>query len=163
MRWADGRNFLRRLRAQKSGEGIAVTPEQKELEDRDDESRCKTFGRHECVEDQYIEDDRGEDGKPQRNKAADEQEQAAGELHRADDVNIATGEEHFQKIAGQVLRRRRHRDEVQKCVGAEHDEYKSEKNASDNSDDFHTTMLEGSNGNANPEVSLSSAQINWLH
>src|SRR5437588_6239922 len=72
VRWAGGRNFLRRLRAQKSGEGVAVTPEQEELEDRDDESRCKTFGRHECVENQYIEDDRGEDGKPQRNKAADE-------------------------------------------------------------------------------------------
>jgi hypothetical protein len=44
---------------------------------------------------------------------------------------------------------------MQERIRAENDKYDSDKNAGDNSGDFHATMLTGPNWNSNPEVSQS--------
>jgi len=117
----------KKLRPQQSGEGIAVTPEQEQLEDGDHDRRRKTLGGHENVKEQDVHDDRTENRQTKGNEASDEQEQAAEYLQAADYVNVAAGKKHFYKISGQILRNRRHGNEMQKRVRAEHDENESEQ------------------------------------
>jgi hypothetical protein len=56
----DEMNSRKILRPQETGESSAVTPEEKELQCCNDEGWRETFGRHEGVENQYVEDDCGE-------------------------------------------------------------------------------------------------------
>ena len=87
----------KKLRPQQSGEGIAVTPEQEQLEDGDHDRRRKTLGGHENVKEQDVHDDRTENRQTKGNEASDEQEQAAEYLQAADYVNVTAGKNTFTK------------------------------------------------------------------
>src|SRR5438034_1118547 len=58
-------------------------------------------------------------------------------LHPADDVNVAAVKKRFQVESGHALRQRRHGKEMQERVRAEEDEDEPEKDAGNNSQNFH--------------------------
>jgi len=70
-------------------------------------------------------------------------------LHGTDDIHVPAGGEDLEIITGQPRRWRRHGNEIQKEVGAEHDEYESEKDASNDGGGFHSSILFGLIRNSN--------------
>ena len=125
------------LRLEDSGERTAVSPEQKELEQSDDNRRRETFRGHEDVENPDVEDDCAENRQGERDEASYQQQQAANYLKGTDDVNVTALKKRSQVKPDQTLRYRRHGKEMQKRVRAEHDEDQSEQDTGNDGQDFH--------------------------
>jgi len=88
-----------------------------------------------------VYDHGSEQNQPKRDKASNEQEQAAKDLEHGDDVKIMAQKERLREVASQVRLWRGHRNEMQKDVRTEYDENESEKNPSDNRCNFHKEIV----------------------
>jgi hypothetical protein len=106
--------------AQNSFECIAVPPDKKQFKNGDKDCGRDTFGSHQNMEDPNVYDNRAKNRQAQGNKATDQQQQTSDHLKPADDINVAALKECVQVFAGYALRKRRHRKEMQECVGAEY-------------------------------------------
>ena len=91
---------MRRLRRQQRREAIAISPEEEKREDGDDAGHPETARIKKDVIERDVYDHRHEQGKAERDKASDEQEQTADDLNAGDSVNVATAEERADELAG---------------------------------------------------------------
>jgi hypothetical protein len=89
------------------------------------------------VERPNVYDNGAENGQAKRNEPTNQEKQATDDLEPADDVNVAAGEERVQIFTGHTLGKRRHRKEMEQPIGAKENEDQSEKNAGNNSENFH--------------------------
>jgi len=88
-----------------------------------------------------VNDNGSKQHQAERDKASDEQEQAANNLEYGDDVKVVAQEKRLGEVSGQRWLRWRHRDEMQKDVGTEHDENESEKDSGNDGGDFHARIV----------------------
>ena len=84
-----------------------------------------------------IHDDCTENCESQRNKSSNQEKRTGNDLKRADNVNLTAFRKGMEILSGQTLRRRSHRNEMQKRIGTEDNKDQSEKNAGDHGGDFH--------------------------
>ena len=84
-----------------------------------------------------VHNDGSEQEQAERDEAPDKQQQAADDLEYGDNVKVMAQEKGLTEVANQSWRRWRHRNEVQKDIRTKYNEDQSEKNAGDNSSDFH--------------------------
>lgn len=84
-----------------------------------------------------VHNDGSEQKQAERDEAPDKQEQAVNYLEHGDDVKVVAQEKGLREVSKQSRRRWRHRNEVQEDIRPEYNEDQSEKNAGDNSSDFH--------------------------
>jgi hypothetical protein len=104
------------------------------------------------VECPNVHDDGGENRQAQRNEPTDQQKQASDYLEASDDVNVAAGKKGVQIFTSDTLRERRHRKEMQECIGTKDNEDQSEKNPGDNSENFHSSTITSWTANSNTEM-----------
>jgi len=95
---------------------------------------------HEDVVAKDVHNHRAEQGKPERNEAANQKKQSAGDLAESDDLDVARVHHRRDERATRSGHGRRG-DEVQKGIRAEDDEHESEQDAGDDFNDFHPVML----------------------
>ena len=88
-----------------------------------------------------VHDDGSNQNQAERDKASDEQEQAADDLEYGNDVKVMAQEKRLGEVSGQRWRWRWHRNEMQKDVRTEHDKNESEKNPGNNRGDFHSHIV----------------------
>jgi len=126
---------------QDSSKCIAVSPDQKDQQDRNDDSHRQPAGFKQEVNQVNVHNDGSKQSQPERDKASDEQEQAANNLEYGHDVKVMAQEKRFGEVSSQCWRWWRHGDEMQKDVRTEHDENQSEENTSDNRGNFHASIV----------------------
>jgi len=88
-----------------------------------------------------VHNDGSKQNQAERDKASNEQEQAADDLEYGNDMKVMAYKERLRKISDQPGLWRWHRNEMQKDVRTEYDENESEKNPSDNRGNFHTGIV----------------------
>ena len=59
---------------------------------------------------------------------------------------------HHAGVRRDTLRERRHRKEMQECIGTKDNEDQSEKNPGDNSENFHSSTITSWTANSNTEM-----------
>jgi len=122
---------------QDARERVAVSPDKKDQQDRYDAGHWQTAGVHQDVNEVDVHNDGSEQKQAERDEASDKQQQAAEDLEYGDNVKVMAQEKGLGEVANQPWRRWRHRNEVQEDIRTEYNEDQSEKNAGDNSSDFH--------------------------
>jgi hypothetical protein len=138
---------------QDSSKCIAISPDQKDQQDRNDGSHRQPAGFKQKVDQVNVHNDGSKQSQPEGDKASDEQEKAANNLEYSDDVKVMAQEKGFGEVSSQCWRWWRHRNEMQKDVRTEYDENQSEKNPSNNGGDFHWHNLTLLIRNSNVEIS----------
>jgi hypothetical protein len=140
-------------RAQNSSESVAVSPDEKDQQDRYDGGHWQTAGLKQNVNQVNVHNDGSKQNQAERNKASDEQEQAADDLEYGNDVKVMAQKKRLGEVPGQRWRWRWHRNEMQKDIRTEDDENESEKNPRDNRCDFHSHNVTWLFRNSNLEIS----------
>jgi hypothetical protein len=129
------------LGAQDSSKCVAVPPDEKDKQDRNDDSHWQTAGVQQDVNQVNVHNDGSKQNQPERDKTSDEKEQAADDLEYSNDVKIVAQEKGLREVSDQPRRRGRHWNEMQKDVRTEDDENESEKNPGNNGGDFHASTV----------------------
>jgi hypothetical protein len=88
-----------------------------------------------------VHDDGSKQNEPERDKASDDQEQAANDLEYGDNVKVMTQKKSLREVTEESQRWRRHRNKMQEDVRTEYDENEPEKNPSDNRGNFHAGIV----------------------
>jgi hypothetical protein len=122
-------------------ERVAVPPDEKEFQKRNDNGHWQAAGVHQDVDKIDIHNDGSEQDQTERDETSDKQEQAANYLEYGDDVKIVANKKGLREVSQQARRRRWHWNEVQKDVRTEDNENESEKNSRDNGGDFHPSTV----------------------
>jgi hypothetical protein len=141
-------------RAQDSREAIAIYPEEKNQQDRNDGGHWKATGIKQNVNQVNVHNDGSKQNQAERDKASDEQQQAADHLEYGNDVKVMAQEKRLGEVTDEPRRWRRHRNEMQKDVRTEDDKNESEKNPGNNGGYFHSNMVTWLIGNSNVEISV---------
>jgi hypothetical protein len=127
--------------AQDSSESVAVSPDKKDQQDRNDDGHWQTAGVQQDVNQVNVHNDGSKQNQTERDKSPDKQEQAANYLEHGDDVKIMAQEKRLREVSKQSRRRRWHGNKMQEDVRTEDDENESEKNPSNNGGNFHARTV----------------------
>lgn len=126
---------------QDCGEGVPIAPKQKKEKDRDDEREWQSFGGEEDMEEDDVHYNRAENGETEWHEATEDQKKAADDLAGGDGIDVVARNKSVQKIAGDVVRQGRHREELQKPVRAKDNEDQTKENPDNDRDYFHGMMF----------------------
>jgi hypothetical protein len=129
------------LRADDTRERIAVPPNEKDQQDRNDDGHWQPAGIQQDVNQVNVHDDRSKQNQAKRDKASDEQEQAADDLEYGNDVEVMAQEKRLGEISKKARLWRWHWNKMQKDVRTEDDENEPEKNPGNNGSDFHARIV----------------------
>jgi hypothetical protein len=127
--------------AQNSFESLAVSPDKKDQQDRNDDGHWQPAGVQQDVNEIDVHNNGSKQKQAERDKASEQQEQAADDLEYGNDVKVVAQEKRLAEVSKQSRRGRRHRNKVQKDVRPEHDKNESEKNTSNNGGNFHARIV----------------------
>jgi hypothetical protein len=105
---------------------------------------------HEDVEAEDVHNHRAEQCEAERNVAANQENQSAGDLAEPDDVHVMAFHERFAEVCRERWLLWRHRDEMQKDVRAENNEHQSKEDAGDDRGYFHAVNVEQDERDFNP-------------
>src|SRR5262249_25102144 len=138
-----------------SSERVAVSPDEKNQQERNDGGHWQTARVQQNMNQINVHNNGSKQNQPKRDEASDEQEQAADDLEYGNDVKVMAQEKRLGEVSSQRWRWRWHRNEMQKDVRTEDDENESEKNPSNNCGDFHSRIVTWLIENSNLEFPVS--------
>src|SRR5450432_466412 len=124
----------------KAGESGADAQEYNDPEYRHDQSQRQTAREHQDVNEQNVDDDRSEQGEPERDVAIEQKQNRGNYLEQKDRNEIVGDKERPDELTGDSRRRRR-RDEMEEAVQSEDEKDKAKKKTSDDSSDFHVSII----------------------
>ena len=84
---------------QNSFEGIAVSPNEKDQEERNNSGHWQAAGVHQDVDEVDVHNDGSEQNQTERDKTSDKEEQAADDLEHGDDVKIVANEKGLREVS----------------------------------------------------------------
>lgn len=111
------------------GEGAPPARDEKKPEREDHEGEDQAGAVEKDVKKQNVDDDRAEDGEPERDEAPEQEEQTTQDLAKANGVDVTAAEKRVEEIAHGVMRQLGHRHEMEERVQAEDDEGESKEQA----------------------------------
>ena len=107
---------------------------------RHDQSQRQTARKHQCVDEQNVDDDRSEQGKREWDVAIDQEQDRRNDLEQKYRDQIMRDKERPHELASRP-RRRRAGNEVQEAIQSEDEKDESKKETSDDSNNFHISFV----------------------
>ena len=123
----------------KARESGADAQEHDDPQPRHDESQRQTARKHQCVNEQNVDDDRSEEGQREGNVAIDQEQDRRNDLEQKYRDQIMGDKERADELASRSGRRRAG-NEVEEAVQSEDEKDESEKETGDDSSDFHVNL-----------------------
>jgi hypothetical protein len=124
----------------KTGESGADTQEHNDPQHRHDESQRQPARKHQCVNEQNVDDDRSEQRQREWDVSIDQEQDRRNDLKQKYRDQIMGNEERPDKLAS-CSGGRRAGNEVQEAIQSEDEKDKSKKKTSDDSSDFHLSLF----------------------
>jgi hypothetical protein len=126
---------------EETGERGADAQEHNDPEDRHNESQGQTARKHQCVNEQNVDDDWSEQGEREWDVAINQEQDRRNDLEQKYRDQIMGDKERPDELASRS-RWRRAGNEVEEAVQSEDEKDKSKKETSDGSSDFHGSLFD---------------------
>src|SRR4029077_4323750 len=125
---------------EKTGESGADAQEHNDPEHRHDQSQRQPARKHQCVNEQNVDDDRSEQGKSEWDVPISQEQDRRNNLEQKYRDQIMGDKERPDELAGRSGRRRAW-NEVEEAVQSKDEKDESKKKTSDDSSDFHINLV----------------------
>ena len=133
-------SLSRNARLQEPIESVADTQKDNDPEHRHDESQRQTARKHQYVNKQNVNDDRSEQRQRERDVAINQEQDRRNDLEQKYRDQIVGNKERPYELASRSGRRRAG-NEVEEAIKSEDQKDESEKETSDDSNDFHVNFV----------------------
>jgi hypothetical protein len=121
---------------EKTGESGADAEEHDDPQHRHDQSQRQTARKHQYVNEQNVDDDRSEQGQPERDVAIDQEQDRRNDLEQKYGNQIMGDKERPDELAGDSGWGRAG-DKVEEAVQSKDEKNETKKETSNESNDFH--------------------------